>query len=307
MSWLDTKRVIRYGFKSFTRNGVVSAAAVLVTTITLCVIASLIFLQAILNFSLTEIKDKVDVTVYFTPNASEEKILSLKTSLEQLPEVANVDYVSSEKALENFKTRHENDYLTLQALDELGTNPLGASLNIKAQQTSQYESIAKFLEGDNALAKDNLSIIDKINYHQNKLVIDRLTSIVDGAQALGFLVTLLLAGISILITFNTIRLTIFVSREEIGVMRLVGAGNRYIRGPFMVEGIIYGVIASVLTMILFIPLTLYLGRNLSGFLGMDVFQYYLSNFFQILAILLVVGVFLGAISSFLAIRKYLNK
>ena len=307
MSWLDTKRVIRYGFKSFTRNGVVSAAAVLVTTITLCVIASLIFLQAILNFSLTEIKDKVDVTVYFTPNASEEKILSLKTSLEQLPEVANVDYVSSEKALENFKTRHENDYLTLQALDELGTNPLGASLNIKAQQTSQYESIAKFVEGDNALAKDNLSIIDKINYHQNKLVIDRLTSIVDGAQALGFLVTLLLAGISILITFNTIRLTIFVSREEIGVMRLVGAGNRYIRGPFMVEGIIYGVIASVLTMILFIPLTLYLGRNLSGFLGMDVFQYYLSNFFQILAILLVVRVFLGAISSFLAIRKYLNK
>jgi len=304
---IGTKRVVKSGFVNFSRNGIISLASVLVVTITLSVIASLIFLQAILHFSLDQIKDKVDVSVYFTTNAPEDKILSLKSSLEKLPEVATVSYVSSEEALATFRDKHKNDYLTLQALDELDENPLGASLNIKAAETSQYDAIAKFLEGDTALAKDNASIIDKINYHQNKVIIDRLTSIIDGARKLGFAVTLVLVIISIIITFNTIRLTIYIAREEISIMRLVGAANRYIRGPFMIEGVIYGVISSILTMALFYPLTLWLGNNMTDFFGMNVFTYYTTNFFQIFAIVLVSGILLGSISSYLAIRRYLKR
>ena len=185
-----------------------------------------------------------------TNNAPEDKILDLKASLEKLPEVTAVTYTSSEQALENFKNLHQDDFLTLQALNELDENPLGASLNVKAEDTSQYESITNFLETGPVLSNEGTSIIDKVNYHQNKLVIDRLTSIINGAQKLGFIVTLILVLISIVITFNTIRLTIYFAREEIGVMRLVGAENKYIRGPFMVEGILYGSIASVLTLIL---------------------------------------------------------
>ena len=307
MSMIGTKRVVKSGFVNFSRNGIISLASVLVVTITLSVIASLIFLQAILHFSLDQIKDKVDVSVYFTTNAPEDKILSLKSSLEKLPEVATVSYVSSEEALATFRDKHKNDYLTLQALDELDENPLGASLNIKAAETSQYDAIAKFLEGDTALAKDNASIIDKINYHQNKVIIDRLTSIIDGARKLGFAVTLVLVIISIIITFNTIRLTIYIAREEISIMRLVGAANRYIRGPFMIEGVIYGVISSILTMALFYPLTLWLGNNMTDFFGMNVFTYYTTNFFQIFAIVLVSGILLGSISSYLAIRRYLKR
>lgn len=307
MSWIDTRRIIRSGFLNFSRSGVVSIASVLVVTVTLSVITFLIFLQAVLHYSLTEIEDKVDITVYLTLDASEENITALIGSIEALPEVKEVSYMTREEALDRFREEHKDDYLTLQALDELGENPLGASLNIRAVETSQYEGIAKFLESPNALANDGTSIIEKVNYYQNKQIIDRLTNIISSARLIGLIVTLLLVIISVIITFNTIRLTIYIAREEISVMRLVGAENKYITGPFMIEGVIYGVIASIVTMILFLPVTIWLGRSMTDFFGINLFHYYVDNFFQVFFIILLCGVFLGSLSSFLAIRKYLTK
>ena len=307
MALTTFKRIIRAGFLNFKRSGLVSWAAVLVVTITLSVITLIILLQAVLHFSLTQIKDKVDVTIYFTVGAPEDQITLLKSSLEKLPEVAKVTYTSADQALQNFRDRHQGDYPTIQALDELGSNPLGAFLNVKAKDIGQYESIANFMKSDNALVSGSASIIDKVDYFQNKLVIDRLNTIISGAQKLGFLVTLLLVIISIIITFNTIRLTIFISREEINVMRLVGASKMHVRGPFMIEGVIYGVIATIFTLVLFWPASAWLGHNMTDFLGINLYTYYLSNFFQIFAILSLSGIILGIISSFLAVRKYLNK
>ena len=304
---ITLKRIIKTGFLNFKRNGIVSWAAVLVVTITLCVITLIILLQAVLHFSLTQIKDKVDVTIYFTTGAPEDKIMSLKSSLEKLPEVALVSYTDADEALRLFRERHQSDYPTIQALDEIGDNPLGAYLNVKAKEVSQYESIANFLKSDNSLTPGSTSIVDKVNYHQNKLVIDRLNNLIAGAQKLGFLITLVLVIISIIITFNTIRLTIFISKEEIGVMRLVGASKMQVRGPFMVEGVIYGIVATMITLVLFLPATAWLGSSMTNFLGINMYGYYISNFFQIFAILLLSGIILGIISSFLAVRKYLNK
>lgn len=304
---IELKRIVKSGFINFRRGGLISFAAVLVTTITLSVITAIILLQAVLYFSLSVIKDKVDVTIYFTTSAPEEKIMLLKSSLEKLPEVASVSYTSAVEALQLFRERHSNDYPTIAALDEIGTNPLGAYLNVRAKEISQYESIANFMKGDNALVLGSANIIDKVNYYQNKLVIDRLNSIISNAQKLGFLITILLIIISIIITFNTIRLTIFIAKEEIGVMRLVGASKMRVRGPFMIEGAIYGIIATGITLILFWPITAWLGRNMTNFFGLNMHDYYASNFFQIFAIILLSGILLGIISSFLAVRKYLNK
>ena len=303
----DLKRVIKAGFVNFTRSGIISWASVLVVTITLSVITTIILLNAVLHFSLDQIKNKVDVTIYFTVNAGEDKILALKKSLENLPEVERVSYISAEDALKLFRERHQNDYPTIQALDEIKDNPLGAYLNVKAKEVSQYESIANFMKSDDALVSGSASIVDKVNYNQNKVVIDRLNNLISGAQKLGFLVTLILVIISIIITFNTIRLTIFIAKEEIGVMRLVGASKMRVRGPFMVEGAIYGIIATLITLILFIPITIYLGHNMTSFLGLNIYDYYLSNIFQIFVIILLSGVVLGMISSLIATRKYLNK
>ena len=292
---------------NFKRSGLVSWAAVLVVTITLSVITLIILFQAVLHFSLNQIKDKVDVTIYFTVVAGEDKIMALKSSLEQLPEVASVSYTSADEALQLFRARHSSDYPTIQALDEIGSNPLGAYLNVRAKEVGQYESIANFMKSDNALVLGSTSIIDKVNYSQNKLVIDRLNTIISGGQKLGFLVTLLLMIISVIITYNTIRLTIFISKEEIGVMRLVGASKLHVQGPFMIEGVIYGAVATLITLLLFWPATAWLGHNMTDFLGINMYDYYVSNLPQIFAILLLSGIILGIISSFLAVRKYLNK
>jgi cell division transport system permease protein len=301
------KRIIKSGFKNFKRRGLISWAAILVVTITLSVITTIILLQAVLHFSLNQIKDKVDVTIYFNVGASPEKIMSLKDSLENLPEVASVSYTSSDEAISIFRERHKDDYSTIQALDEINTNPLGGYLNVKAKNVSQYESIASFLKSDSISVSGSGSIIDKVNYNQNKLVIDKLNAIISGAQKLGFLVTLLFILISIIITFNTIRLAIFISKEEIGVMRLVGASKMRVRGPFMIEGALYGVVATVITLLLFWPATAWLGRNMTNFLGLNIYNYYISNLFQIFIIILLSGIFLGIVSSILAVRRYLNK
>lgn len=301
------KRIIKSGFLNFSRSGLVSWAAVLVTTITLFVIASILFLQVILNFSLNEIKNKVDVAIYFTVGAPENRILELRESILKLPEVAEVTYTSADEALRLFRERHSADYPTIQALEELRENPLGAYLNVKAKEVSQYEGISSFLKSDDALVQGSINIIDKVNYNQNKVVIDRLSAIISGAQKLGFVVTLVLIAISIVITFNTIRLTIFISKEEIGVMRLVGASKMRVRGPFMIEGAIYGLVATILTVLIFWPITLWMGKNMTVFLGLNLYTYYISNFIQIFLIILLSGLLLGTISSFLAVRRYLNK
>jgi cell division transport system permease protein len=207
----------------------------------------------------------------------------------------------------DFKKRHENDEFTLQALDELGENPLGATLNIKAKDPSQYESIVKFLDNESTLSSDGTSIIDKVNYYQNKDAIDRLTNIINSANRLGVILTIFLIIISTLITFNTLRLVIYMSRDEIAVMRLVGASTNYIRGPFFVAGAIYGFISAIFTLILFYPITIWLGNTTENFfVGLNVFHYYTANFGQIFLVIVASGVAIGSVSSFLAVRKYLK-
>lgn len=303
----DTKRIIRSGYRSFVRSGFTSIASVLIMTITLFVIISLIFVQTTLHTELNDIREKVDVTVYFVPDAPVSDIDTVKAALVKIPEVKEVTYTSAEEALASFREKHASDYLTLQALDELSDNPLGATLNVKAKDPSQYESISKFFESDNALSQGSRGSIDKVDYHQNKVVIDRLSSVINGAERLGFAVSLVLIIISIIITFSTVRLIIYMSREEINVMRLVGAGSKYIRGPFIVSGILVGIISSLVTVIILIPITIWLGNQMTDFIGINLFTYFKSNFFQLFIIMLGSGIILGSISSAFAIARYLRK
>ncbi len=293
----------------FWRNGFVSFASVMMMVFTLFVIGLATFTGVILNTTLEEFRNKADMNVYFTTDASEDNIQSLQSSLNALPEVEKTTYLSREEALAQFRERHKNDQLTLQALEELGDNPLGAVLNVKAKEISQYESIATFLKGQGALGSGELQIIDKINYYDenHRAALDRLAGITDSAKVIGLVIILIFVFTTIAISFNTLRLAIYSSRDEISVMRLVGAGAGYIRLPFMVEGILYGLIAGIVTLLLFYPLTWWLGRSTVNFFGgMNVFSYYLSHFPFFFLIIVGSGVLLGAVASFLAVRRYLK-
>lgn len=307
MFLLDIKRIIRSGVLNFYRNGIVSLASTLVLWVTLSVVLGIIFFQAILNNSLEQVKDKVDITVYFVPEAKESKILEFKDIIQKLPEVEAISYISADISLAQFKERRKDDQLTLQALDEIGENPLGGSINIKAKDPTQYESISNFLSGDSESIRLYQDIIYNINYHKNKNIIDRLNNIILSAKILGGALALILMIISVIITFNTIRLTIFISKEEIGVMRLVGASSRYVTGPFMVEGMICGIVAAFLSVAVYYPISVWLSNKMTSFLGIDMLEYYTNHFLEIILIALLFGVLLGSISSALAVRKYLSK
>lgn len=307
MFWIKLKRILRAGFFNFWRDSTVSFASVLVMMVTLLVISLISFSGVLLNITLAELRDKIDINVTFITLADEEDILNIKHTLESLPEVLLVTYVSRQEALADFKERHSNDQSILSALDELGENPLGAVLNVKAKDPSQYASIAEFLESGNALSSKGLTIIDRINYFQNKVAIDRLIRVIASADQLGLALSLFMAIISVLIAFNTIRLTIYIVRDEISVMRLVGASTTYIQGPFVVVGLIYGVTASLLTLLLLLPMTYWLGGATANFfVGFNFFSYYLGHFLELAFIILLAGISIGALSSILAIRKYLK-
>ena len=309
MKWLTTKRIFRAGLLSFSRNAFVSFASVLVMTVTLFTVGITLFAGVILGSALQELRNKADVNVYFTQDAPEDRMLELKASLEALPEVAKVEYLSREEALAQFRERHKNDQLTLSALDELGDNPLGAVLNVKAKDISQYESIAAFLKDQQSASTGGASIIDKINFYdaQHRAALERLQYITNSAKVLAEWIVAILILTTLAISFNTLRLAIYSSRDEIQVMRLVGAGSFYIRAPFMVEGVLYGLVAGLVTLLIFYPLTWWLGGATGNFFGgVNIFTYYMSHFFYFFLIIIGTGVLLGAVASFLAVRRYLK-
>lgn len=307
MLWTTIKRIIKAGFISFWRNGSVSLSAVFVMIVALFMIGSTLLLTAFLGTALRDLQDKIDINIYVDADAHEDAILDLKSKLETLSEVKSVTYVTREQALEAFRERHKDDHRIIQALEEVGDNPLTSVLTIKAKEPSQYEGIASFLENKAELSPGTLSIVSKVNYNDNKVAIERLSRLILGVKKLGGIVTAVMVGISILITFNTIRLAIFIAREEIGVMRLVGGSNEYVRGPFVVEGVLYGLVASLLTLILFYPITYWLKNTTQVFYGgVDLLHYFVANFVQIFLIIVLSGITLGAVSSYLAVRKYLT-
>lgn len=300
------RRVFKAGFVGFWRSAYVSLASVFVLTVALFVIGATMFLDQLLSVSLQTLQAKVDINVYFVPDAPEDEIERLQTSLAALPDVANVTFTSREEALRLYREQNQNDEIAMQALEELNENPLGANLAIQANQTSQYEQIAQFLDEQRALELPSAPVIDEVNYNRNKESIDKLSAIIGAVERAGFIVMLVLLIASVLITFNTIRLAIYTSREEIAIMRLVGASNMYIRGPFMLQGVMYGLIAGILSMLIFYPILLWLGPATEVFFEFNLLTYYTENIAYIFFVLVGIGIVLGLVSSTLAVARYLR-
>lgn len=306
MFLITIKRVLRSGFLNFWRNAFISTTSILVMVITLLFIGSIIFLSAILTASLDSIRSQVDLSVSFVVDADSSEVLAVKESLEKRPDVASVEYTSREEVFENFIERNSGDRVIIQTIDELENNPLGANLTIQAHDPESYQDIAAFLEPEPALGAEE-SIVSRINFRDNESAIQRLSSLLNAVERFGMALTVALGFVSVLITFNTVRLIIYTARDEISVMRLVGASTSYIRGPFVISGILYGLVAALLTLAIFYPLTFWLGGMTEQFfIGFNVFNYYLENFVQIFLLTIFSGIFIGAISSYMAVRRYLK-
>lgn len=279
-----------------------TVATLFVMVLTIFLATTFFLLQGMTNSLISSLQDKVDISVSFKKDALEENITKLKDELLKIPEVKNVVYVSSQQALDEFTSKHEDDPQLLESLRELGENPFPAYLNIKASTPGQYEAISNFLGGESYQ-----NIIDKVNYRQIKETIDTIFSITSLVRKIGIGAAAVLGILAALVTFNTIRLAIFNSREEISIMRLVGASNWFIRGPFIVQGIISGLFSILITILIFLPLSYFLTPKVANFIpDFNLFHFLITNFGYLLLLQILVGIGIGALSSLIAIGRHLQ-
>lgn len=299
---ISFQRVIKNGAVNFYRNGWLSTATVSILVLTLFVVAGLMTMSVMTAYAVDMLKNKIDITVYFSQDTGEDKITKVVDDLNKLSDIRNIDYISKEDALLKFRERHKNNSLLLQSLSELDANPLQSSLNIKAKDPSQFANIVSFLESG-----EYKEIIDKVNYHEKQTTIEKLTVFIKGVRQIGMALIVVFALIAFLVSFNAVRMAIYTAREEIAIMRLVGASNWFIRGPFIVEGLLYGLIAAIFTVGLFYPMLSFAAPYIDGFMpDINIYGYFKSNFFQFFAIIAGIGIVLGALSSFVAVRRYLK-
>ena len=296
------KRVFNVGWTNFKRNSYLSIGTTGVMVLVLFLFSGLMSLNYLASQIVSGLEEKVDVSVYFKNEASEGEIAKVKSDLESLGTVKNVEYVSKDQALNEFKERHAGDTLVQDSLAELDENPLQASLNIKAGDSAQYASIVTFLEGNKFR-----SLVDKINFYENEQVIARVLTISGGLQNWGFLFTMVLALIAVLVTFNTVRLTIYSQKQEIEIMRLVGGSNWHIKAPYLVEGGMYGALAAAIVAVIFYPVAYFISPKIETLMpGVSLIGYFASNIIQFISLLFFIGILLGVTSSFVAIRRFLK-
>jgi len=298
------KRVLTFAFNDFSRNKGISVAAIFVLAIIIMLVTGLFFFQGIAGYLTSRIQDKIDITAYFKDGTQEQDILNVKAEiLKMSPNIKNVDYVSKDQALASFNAVHQNDTVLSQALQEVGNNPFLPSLNITTNgDPSQYAQIADILQ-----TSDFSNLIDSVDFSQKKDIIEKVYSIISNINTFGLILGIILIFVAILVVFNTIKLAIENSKEEISTMKIVGASNWFIRGPFVIQGILYGFIAFLICILLSGASAYFLSPKIEIILpGFDMFSYFLTNWWIFVLIQLGFGAGVGIISSFIVVRKYLE-
>lgn len=293
------KRVIRSGWIGLKRQSGLTIATIFTMVMVISLVTSLFLFQKITSFSIVTLQEKVDISVYFRKESLEEDILKIKDEIVKIPEVKSVEYVSDTEAKRILLEKHPELVESLREAEGLLNL---ASLNIKAAKAEQYSAIVSFLE--NASFKDS---IEEIDYSERKPVIEKIFSVTSGINNTGIVLSLVLAIVAFLVGFNQVKLAICNSSEEIFIQRLVGASNWFIRGPFLIQGIISGFFATLIALLVFTPLIYFLGPKMETFFpGLNLSQYFFSHFFLIFLIQILTGIGLGTISSIIAVRKYLQ-
>ena len=303
MKTLKLWRTFREGWQNFRRNGWLSFATVSILTLSLFIVGISSLLGLTTHYMLQNMRDKVSINVSFNPDVPEHRMLEIRDELAKYKkEISSVEYISRDAALETFLAENKNNAAVTQAIEEIGENPLLASLVIKAVAPEYYEVIVNQLERSTFQ-----SDISRINYVKNKKIFANLERINQTTQKIGLGLGAAFIFIAVLITFNTIRITIYSHRQEFEIMRLVGASNIYVRMPFVFEGVFYGIAAALATALALFGAAYFISPLTEGAIPQGNFMgLYISFFLPVFGGILLLGIALGVLSSSIAIRRYLK-
>lgn len=297
-------RTGKFATQNFWRNLGLSVITVFILMLTLFTVSLVATMNLLADRTIAAVEEKIDIDIYFRDGIAEEDIISAQLFLENIPEVKNVRYVSKEAALEKFTESHADNPDIQSALTELDDNPLPATLVVQAYALEDYSRIIQQFEN----SEFNVYVTDK-DFSDHQTVIESLSAITERVYQFGIAVSAIFVVISVIMMFNTIRLGIYSHRGEIAIMKLVGATNWFVRGPFVLEGVLYAIISSALAMgllwlVVFVSApyvnNFFLGYNFN----LDIFFY--SNFFTIFVIQFLFSLVLAAGSGMISISRYLK-
>jgi cell division transport system permease protein len=306
-SLITLARIVKTGLQNFVRNATLAVAAIAVMVITLSIILFSFIANATFSKTIQDITDKIDISVYLKDSITETEKDKLLSDLNSNQSIKQVNYLSKDQVFELYKNQNK-DNLSLQLAIEQADNQLPATIQIKPKEIEKIGDIQSFLEKEDIKKLQS----DPSSYSgDRRAALENITSATNFLRKAGLASVALFAIVSVLIIFNTIRMAIFNRRDELQIMRLLGANTSYIRGPFVVETVIYGIVSAIISITLSNAVfTVSSSAFEASSLGLLDIAYagtfFASNFWTIFAGQLFAGILIGAVSSIIATRRYLK-
>ncbi len=305
--WLTFVRMCRYGVNNFSRNAWLTIAATAVMTITLLIIFATLVARMVLLGTVDDLQKKVDISIYLKDSVSSGEVKNLTDKLNALPSVANVEYITIDEARKEYIEKNKPSVEELDSLAELD-NPFPPILRVNPKDLNNLKPIEKLVTTDEEF-QDALSAEHTPSFAgERRTSINNIGKIVYFAERAGLAASGIFIAISILIIFNTIRMAIFNRKEEIEMMKLIGAEKSFIQGPFIVEAVMYGFFAAIIAFVIGLVGLTVLQPKLEnyGIAIADVYDFVVAASPFIIVGLITIGAMIGVISSFFAVRKHLK-
>lgn len=305
--WLTFVRMCRYGINNFSRNTWLTIAATAVMTITLLIIFMTLVARQVLVDTVDDIKNKVDMSIYVKTETTDDEAGAIKQQIERLSSVESVRYVSPQQARAEFAEQNKGDAQTLEALNE-ATNKLPGTFRVNIIDINDPSELDNYVK-TSSLYKEHADEDRPPSFSgERRSAIQNIGIAVQFAERAGLIASVVFIIISSLIVFNTIRMAIFNRKEEIQMMKLIGADHNFIRGPFVVEAIVYGFIAAILATVLGIAALYAVKDKLADYqIAIDATIHTVTVYIGfVLLFMILAGAAIGIVSSLLATRKYLK-
>ena len=298
-------RIWRAGFKNIIRNAWLSTAATSIMVVTILIMTFFAFSSIFVRSQLTQVRSKIDLSIFLSDDATKDQIQALQSKIGGIENVTAVNYVSKTDALERLKNSSTEGEKLAKSAQEIG-NPLPASFEVKLVNIDQISSSNGNIKSlEEATIITDTSLDNRDDNRQG--VVENVISISNSVSRIGAILSILFLIIALMIIFNTIRMAIFTRREEVEIMKLVGATKWFIRGPFLVEGTLYGIFGAILSLAILIPFTRAVSPFLTDKLGAgSTLDYFASHFLAVSGSMFAIGILIGIISSWLALIRYLK-
>jgi cell division transport system permease protein len=297
-------RVTKFALQNFWRNIWLSVITISMLVMTMLTINVLLIMNFVTDQTIASVEDRIEVSVYFDEGTGDAIIDSAVSYLRGLSQVRDVNIVTADESLDRFRDQHRDDVTVLASIEELDKNPFGPTLVIKARDAQEFDLILDALE--NPQFRDSIREKDFSNYQQ---IVERIQQLTDRLRWFGVVLSVIFLGIAVLIVFNTVRVGIFIHREEIGIMRLVGASNGFIKAPFLLEMILLCLLATLVTIAIVYPALAIMEPKFSFFFANEtigLIDYFETNGLRIFGLEFLSLVVVTLLSTSLAMRKYLK-